>query len=481
MPKVQLPIANGFYQSESLPISAQQCINWYPNIVQTQGLSQETLFGIPGIRQLVTTGIVDEINRGMHVKSDILYFVNGNTLFSLDRTLGPESFSFTALGTIDGTGPVSMADNGTQLMILSPGGNGYIFDESSGSPFLQITDAGFTSNGNPLTVVFIDGLFVCNTDTKKIIQSNTNDGLNWDPLDAGTAESDPDSIVSMFVFQNKLFALGAETTESFDNVATLGFVFQRAYILPKGIFARFSVVSTTNSFVFIGGAVNESPAVWSFTGNGFDKISTTAIDNLLNDLTDSELNDIIAVTYAEKGAYFTGFSLPDTDIYYDAISNRWHERNTFNNGQLTGWRVGFMASAYGRIVVGDAIDGRIGELDSDLFTEYDDTIFRRFITQPFANLGNAIFVPGIELTMEAGVGDFNIRDPKIRMRYSDDAKTFSDELVRNIGRQGEYFRRTIWRRIGRVPRFRFFEFTLTDPVRPPVIKLEANLKGSTRG
>ncbi|GAG06996.1 unnamed protein product, partial [marine sediment metagenome] len=63
MPKIQLPIANGFYASESLPISAQRCINWYPNIVQAQGLSQETLFGTPGIRQLVSTGVINEQNR----------------------------------------------------------------------------------------------------------------------------------------------------------------------------------------------------------------------------------------------------------------------------------------------------------------------------------------------------------------------------------------------------------------------------------
>ena len=72
MPKIPLPIANGFYSSESLPISAQRCINWYPNIVQSQGLSQETLFGIPGIRQLTTTGFISS-NRGVHVMAGICY------------------------------------------------------------------------------------------------------------------------------------------------------------------------------------------------------------------------------------------------------------------------------------------------------------------------------------------------------------------------------------------------------------------------
>ena len=53
MPQTVLPIANGFYVSDSLPLSAQECTNWYPNIVQGVGLNQETLFGTEGITLLV--------------------------------------------------------------------------------------------------------------------------------------------------------------------------------------------------------------------------------------------------------------------------------------------------------------------------------------------------------------------------------------------------------------------------------------------
>ena len=52
MPKTILPIANGYYESDSLPISAQECINFYPNIVQAPALNQETLFGTDGIEQV---------------------------------------------------------------------------------------------------------------------------------------------------------------------------------------------------------------------------------------------------------------------------------------------------------------------------------------------------------------------------------------------------------------------------------------------
>lgn len=487
MPKIQLPIANGFYSSESLPISAQRCINWYPNIVQTQGLSTETLFGIPGIRELVTTGVLNQENRGVHVMSGIFYFVNGTSLYRLDRTVGtPDTFAYTSLGTITGTGPVSMADNGMQLMIVVPGGLGSIWVETTTTFTADINavDSDFTANGAPQLVVFVDSYFVCNTDSKKFISSAPNDGLNWLATDFGSAEADPDIIRAPFVFQSQLYMLGSETIQAFRNVPSgADFPFQAiiGFVIPKGIFAPFSIVPSNNSFMFVGGGVNESPAIWLFTGSGVEKVSTTAIDNLLNGFTDAEIEGIIGVSYAEKGAYFTGFSLPDRDIYYDSITGRWHERNTFSDNQLTGWRVGFMATAYGRVIVGDSIDGRIGELDSKLYTEYGDTIFRRIRIQPLTNQGNSIFVKSMELTMEAGVGDLTTKDPQIRRRYSDDAKTYGNETTRSIGKIGEFEKRAVWRREGRIPNYRVFEYTMTDPVNPTVIKLTADLGGSTSG
>ena len=70
MTRINIPIDNGFYVSESLPLSNQLCTNWYPNTPQVQGaLSQGNLFGGAGISQIQTTGAVNQINRGSHVKA----------------------------------------------------------------------------------------------------------------------------------------------------------------------------------------------------------------------------------------------------------------------------------------------------------------------------------------------------------------------------------------------------------------------------
>ena len=140
---IELPIAGGFYLSDSLPISAQECTNWYVNRPQSDALGPAGLFGTPGIELIESTGEIKQENRGSHTKNGIPYFVNGDSLYSLDRVFdvdNNEIFSTTSLGIIEGEGRVSMADNGTQLMILVPGGKGYIFNEDAGTPFQEITD-----------------------------------------------------------------------------------------------------------------------------------------------------------------------------------------------------------------------------------------------------------------------------------------------------------------------------------------------------
>lgn len=478
MPDVILPIANGAYLSDSLPISAQECTNWYPVIIQTPALSQEVLYGTPGIAQLATSGSVLQANRGGHDFSGVPYFVNGKELWrhESDDTL-------TSLGEIEGTGRVSMADNGTQLFVLVPGGKGYIF--TIGPDLLtEITDLDFTASGNPQHVVFIDGFFALTTDTKKFIVSALNDGLSYNALDFGSAEADPDGVVVPIVFRNQLFICGTQTIEAFQNIGGADFPFQRTGLfIQKGVSGAFAIAPGSDTFMFIGAGANESPAIWAFQGNTVQKVSTTAIDSLLQSFTAQEIKDSFAWSYAQKGAYFVGFTLPTTSMVYDTTSGRWHERKSrIVNAQgvvrTERFRANCFVSGYGKILVGDSIDGRIGSLDPDVYKEYGGAIIRRVATQPFQNNMKPFFIPSIELTMESGVGNNDVVDPKVRMdRSVNGGKTFGQERSRPIGKKGEYTKRTIWRRVGRVPRFTVLRFTLSDAVKPVIIQCTAAMEG----
>ncbi len=232
--------------------------------------------------------------------------------------------------------------------------------------------------------------------------------------------------------------------------------------------------------MWVGGGENEGPAIWALNGNSTVKVSTTAIDSLLSKLTESQLASVYSWAYASKGAYFIGFSLPSTTLVYDTTSQRWHERKSVIEDSLGTYRVASVVKAYNTILCGDMIDGRIGELDPNVYTEYGIAIIRRVATQPFQNNMQSVFFPSLELTVESGVGNEDVIDPQITLERSKDGKTWSGPISRSIGKIGEYTRRAIWRRNGRAARFEIFRFTLTDAVKPVIIQLTANIIGGDK-
>lgn len=484
----QIPIANGFYQYESLPVSNQRCVNLYPVIPQGKSLTEGLLIGTPGILQLTTSGETQQVNRGSWAKNGIPYVVNGTTLYSVDYAIdevGVETFSMSALGTIEGTGRVSMANSPIELVILVPGGKGYVYNEGAATPFEEITDADFRANGNPMYVVYVDGYFVYTTDENKIISSNLNQGLVYDALDFGSAESDPDNVRAPVVVNNQLYITGVITTEENRNIGGSGFPFQRTNVfLDKGCVAPFSIVKANQTFYMIGRGEKEAPAVWQFSGTQFSRKSTDAIDVLLQRATKEDLENAFGMYYARRGNFFVIFTFGNKTLAFDLVTEKWHERETtLDSGVSRGreasgyeesyrWRVNSIVSAYNRLIVGDSFDGRIGELTTLEFSEYGGSILSYFTLQPFfSEVGIAI--PKLEMTMESGVGNDICPDPQVSMSKSEDGKVFNGERLRGIGKKGEFNRRIVWRRNGRSSRMLVLRFACSDMVKKVFIRLDA--------
>ena len=171
-----------------------------------------------------------------------------------------------------------------------------------------------------------------------------------------------------------------------------------------------------------------------------------------------------------------GFTIANRTIVYDLSTGLWHERKSVDNEIDSRWRVNSMTTAYGHILVADAVDGRIGILDNETLTEYGEEI-RRVVSSPnFSDGLNSRRVPMIELTVESGVGNKDREDPAITMDWSDDGgKTFQYQRARNIGKIGETTKRCIWYKNGRFARFRILRFRLSDPVKAVIIRLDATI------
>ena len=155
-----LPFAQGFYVSESLPISAQECVNFYPNLPQTVTLTKQSLFSTPGLTEIAQAA-ASEVNRGLHVFDGIPYAVNANTLYRINRTFdafGEPSFNAENVGSgLLGVERVKMADNGpvNGTPTLIPSTNITSVTDSGGMARFNFADIG--ANLTPQSQVVITG------------------------------------------------------------------------------------------------------------------------------------------------------------------------------------------------------------------------------------------------------------------------------------------------------------------------------------
>jgi hypothetical protein len=493
---VELPIATGFYEDANRPIASQECINFIPQMPQAAALSQAQLIGADGIASFAVAG--SSSSRGVHTMAGIAYSVNGDRLYRINS-----DGTTTDLGAITGTGRVSMADNGLEICIVVPRVAGYIYSVASG---LQIiTDTNFTNTLGPSEqVVYKSGYFVHynnvnNAESNPIVfHSNLRAGLVYNALDYGVPSIDPDLITGMHVNRNQLYIGGEVTFELFQDIGGAGFAFQTipGAVMPIGVRAKFSLIDFSGGFVGVCGGENDQPAIWKFSGSSQQKISTAAIDNILQQSTDAEVENIYTTTYSAFGGFFVNFHFKNRCMTYDSATGLWHERKSKDlEGRPIAWRVNGIIDAYGVNLVTDSQDGRIGKLGRDVYEEYGIAVNRSVSTIPFQNQGERIRVSKIRLTCNSGVGleekkksTFPLKfpytfgdddlipgvDPNVVMSFSDDGGyTFSNGISRELGKEGEYRRQQVWRKGGQIANVRVYRFSFGDPVKCVVSKLEA--------
>ena len=496
--RTTLSIAQGFYVSDALPISSQRCVNFYPSVPQTSTVTDANLFSTAGIKTL-TSGDGITTCRGAHVLAGVPYFVIGTQLFRVEYSVvdDVDTFSKVLIGTIEGNSRVFMADNGTQLCIVAvpdsaTSGKSYIFTASPDT-LTEITDVNF--DGPASSVVYSDGYFIFHkSDGKKFFNSPLNDGLTgYDALDFNVAEADPDQIQGLGVLNNQLYVFGTQTVQPFRNIGRVPAPFAPVVgaTLNIGLSAPQSVVNFGGGLAFIGAGVNESPAVWLISGGQYRKLSTIAIENELSKLSETDLSEsVFSWVYAESGAYWLGISTKQTCFVYDLINQRWHERQSVNDGALERYRASHMVTAYGRVMVGDTRSSKIGSLNEDVYTDFDILVQRFVTSRPFDNQGKAISVASIEAVVESGVGlanDISVNlddtttgtggsDPQIELSWSDDGgRTYDGFISRSLGKIGDYTQRPTWSRLGMFNRQRVLKFTVSSPTKATIIKVEADI------
>lgn len=488
MARVSLPIAQGFYVDESIPISAQRCVNLYPHIPQTKTITDASLIGTSGIDFAVETYPVEPI-RGIHTMSGVPYYVRDDVVYWLEYTEDAfgvrtytEDFYNTIFVFVQGSDYVVMADNGDQLMIVCPdyvnAQNAYVYTKSTNS--LAQVPAGFI--GRAIYTCYMDGYFLfAQYDSNVFFCSNLRDGETYTATDFASAESDPDSIVALLPLNGILYVFGTVTYEQWQNSGGAGFPFTKAVSGSgqKGCLAPRSLIEFNNSLVWVGGGKNEQPAIWSTNGGAPVKLSTPAIDTFINDGGISQLALAVSKTWSSKGHYFLNITVPSVcSVTYDATTGLWHERESVEGGNVIPWRVGELTTAYSVKVVSDSIDGRIGIMDDEIYTEYNENIQSYFVTPAFDNGGKPFTINSLELMMETGTEPISGSGstPSVRLAVSDNGgRTFYPDISRFMGYTGDYVRRISWDLLGRYSRSVCFKGLIDEPIKKVFVKGEIDI------
>lgn len=451
----------GSYVSQSPLADDESTINFYQETVEApNAVSPTALYSTPGLTSFAS--VPSTPVRGLFGQSGRCFAVGGTSLYSVSSTgvvasLGAMTYD-NNLATMTTNG-----DGGDELFICS-GGYGYILDLTSLTLTQEVSDVTMGA--------MLDGYFLAlDVDTSTLKISDLLDGLTWDPTQIAQRSTASDPWKSLLVVGKNIWLLGEFTSELWYNTGdTFPFAPFPGALIPMGVAATFSACQVGANVMWLAQNSQGARMVIKAQGITPTKVSTYAIDTLLDGL--DSVSDAEAYSYQERGHTFYVLNFPTANrtLVYDDTEGLWHERGDWDtvNNVYDVDRPRVHAYIYDQHLVGDRTNGTIYTMSAATATNADGVGIRRLRRtaglqaqqrQVYYHCLRVFLEPGLGLSSGQGV------DPQITLRYSDDGgKTWSNELSRSAGAQGEYRTLVDWWRLGMARYPRVWEVVVSDPI-----------------
>jgi len=472
---MKTPILGSSYVTRSVNAGDNRMVNLFPEIVPEGGKERGWLQRAPGLKfqQTIGTGPIRGLWTRQTNNTDF-YVVSGTEVYKLSSLTGTP----VKIGNVSGTGPVSIADNGTQIFFACNGPS-FIYNAVTGA-FAQITDPDFPG---AVSVAYLDGYFVFNEpNSQRVWVTSLLDGLSVDPLDFASAEGAPDNLVALIVDHREAWLFGSNSVEVWYNAGNADFPLQRIQgaFNEIGCVATNSVAKMDNRVFWLGTDARGQGIVYTANGYTGTRISTHAIEWQIQSY--GNISDAIAYTYQQDGHAFYVLIFPSANAtwVYDAATQAWHERAGFIDGEFVRHRSNCQCNFVGNQVVGDFENGNIYTLDLNTYADNGQAQKWLRSWRALATGENNLKRTAhhtLQLDIESGVGlnEGQGSNPEVMLRWSDDGgHTWSNEHWAEIGRIGQYYRRVFWRRLGMTLKLRdrVYEISMTDPVKTAIMGAE---------
>lgn len=471
----KIPFIGQTSTGKSSFVDYQKTVNWYPE-ASPSSKGGITLYPTPGYEVFSVMGL--GLCRGGIVFGDKLYVASGNQLFEVTTTGGS-----TLIGTIGAaTTPVRFAHNGVEI-ILVDGTDGYLYNPGTTTYTASISavDADFPTGATH--VEFFDGYFVVNDPSSagRFMFSDSYNGLSWNALSFATAERSPDALQAIAVNGRELWLIGSETAEPWFNSGAPIVPFEpiQSGFSEWGCVAPYSVATNNGTIFWLSNNKQGQGQVVAAAGLQPKVISTSAIADVISEF--STISDAIGWTYdyQRHSFYVLTFPTANRTFVYDLSMDMWHEwsHGGVDKRHISNFHVFFN----NRHVVGSYLAGQLLTLNWSKYTDNGESI-TRLRRSPYIHNGEDDYLihNKVKIEFEPGVGNSDCEDPQAMLRWTNDGHTFSNELWRPIGKQGEYHNVSVWRKLGR-SKYRAYEIQVTDPVKAIVTNAFVDVNNVTRG
>lgn len=475
---MQIPLVGGAYQSRSLNLDAQRCVNLYP-VLGESGAAKvvRALFGTPGLRLLVT--LAGGPIRAVYEPSvgDAIV-VAGYNVYRLAT-----DFTATLVGSIDAlTTPVSIEDDGTTAVLVT-GLAGWTLELGSNT-LTPITDPAFYGAAR---VSYNDVTFIFERPGTNQFYVTPPGEITFDALDFASAESNAEPIVAHIVNHGELLIFKKSVTEVWSDSGNPDFPYARNANarIAQGCAAAYSLVDLDNSVFWLGRDKNGAGVVFRMNGYTPQRVSHDGIETAIQGY--DTIDDAVAYAYQQEGETFYVLSFPSAGAtwVYGLKAQLWHERAYRDpaTGALERHRSNCHMFYGGEHVVGDWENGNLYALDLGYFSDNGDPLLA-LRAAPHVADGDykSIRFHEMQVDIEAGVGLSSGQgsDPLMMVRWSDDGgHTWSTLRTMSMGRIGKFKARARIKRLGK-SRDRVFEVSISDPVKRVILGAAVDAVGLSR-
>lgn len=447
-------------QKKGLAISVnnQESINSYV-MESPRGRGEVVQVGSPGTAVFSNTS---GSMRGCVVCAGIGYWVIGSALYKVTA-----DGAATNLGSIGGTGMISIAADRTTVIMVNGTATGYFYDTEAEA--LTAVTMPYAATD----VALLDGYAIFTDSGQRFFISNVNDADTFDALDFAQAGKSPDDVIAVVEDHSEVFLFGEKTTEPWFNSGDIDFPFAQntAGIIERGIYARHSLVKDDNTVFFLG----DDLIVYRLEGYTPARISDDGIEStiseIFNDGGEQDLRAAFAFSYTDHGHKFYQLTVPGhVTLVFDLATGGWHRKKHWE--YPTHHAVCYM-ECYGKHLIG-GLDGKIYEMSRQYYSDGDTPLKRLRRGSVFSSEDRLLHWKEIKFILDFGTTSIlegQGSDPKMVVRFSNDnGRTWGNEKFLPMGVAGDFLAKAVKRHCGS-SRARTIEFYVTDPV--PFFVLDA--------